>query len=363
MPQTDVLRPAAALEAFAVRLIAALGAADDVAEEVGRHLVGANLAGHDSHGILRIPRYRRLAERGLLDPKARPRVLREGGANVLFDAGLGFGHFSTRVALDAALDLASRYGLGAAAVRQSTHIGRLGEYAELAAARGMIGIVTMGIAGPRAGNVVPFGGSRGFLSTNPWAFGVPAGDGGPFLYDAATSSIAEGKIHYARAARKPLPDGTIVDAAGAPSTDPEDFYAQGALLPVGGLGFGHKGYGFGMAAAMMGALATIGDPAPALPTAAVEAPPAPAPGLSAGVFVLAVDPGTFGDPGAYADLTRATLDAVRAEPPAPGVDAVLAPGDPERIARAERLANGIPIPAATWADLCATAEALGVSLP
>jgi hydroxycarboxylate dehydrogenase B len=363
MSTPTVLRSAAALEIFAAQLIAGMGADPEVAAETGRHLLGANLAGHDSHGILRIPRYAKLAERGLLAPSARPTIIRQRGATALVDAHLGLGQFSTRFALDHALELAATYGSATVAIRHSTHIGRLGEYAELAAARGMIALVTMGIAGPGQGGVVPFGGSGRFVSTNPWCIGAPAGDDGPFLYDAATSSIAEGKIHYAHASGKALPQGTVVDATGRPTTATRDFYAGGALLPVGGLDFGHKGYGFALAAAMLGGLAMIDDPHPSLPTAAVEAHPGRAPGMTSGVLVMVIDPSAFGPAGAYAEMTGATLGAVRAEPPAPGHTRVLAPGDPEREARAARLQAGIAIPEATWTELCATAQDYGITPP
>ena len=105
----------------------------------------------------------------------------------------------------------------------------------------MVAIITYGAAGPGSGIVVPFGGRERFLGTNPWSFGVPAGDQGLMLYDAATSTIAEGKIRVARSKGAQLPAGCIIDESGMASTEPEDFYAGGALLPLGGDAGGHKG--------------------------------------------------------------------------------------------------------------------------
>ncbi|MDP9372691.1 MAG: Ldh family oxidoreductase, partial [Chloroflexota bacterium] len=292
--------PPRSLERFARGVFAALGADRDTAAEVARHLVGANLAGHDSHGVIRVPHYVGLADAGELDPAARPVVAREGVITALIDARRGFGQVSTAFALDWAAGRARERGLAAAAVRGSNHIGRLGEYTERAAALGLIAIVTVGGAGPGIGGVVPHGGRDRFLSTNPWSIGVPAGDRPPLIFDAATSTIAEGKVRVARARGSPLPPGAIVDRHGRPSTDPEDFYAGGALLPLGGAVAGHKGYGLGLAAALLGGLAMIDDPAPPLAgTAGANAPPPETYGRIAGVFLAVIDPAAFGDGAAY----------------------------------------------------------------
>jgi uncharacterized oxidoreductase len=301
------------------------------------------------------------ADRGLLVPSARPALVREGEAAALVDARRGFGQHSTMFALEWAIARARRHGVAMAAVRHSTHIGRLGEYGERAAAEGLIGIVTVGAVGTGIGGVVPFGGRTRFLGTNPWTLSVP-GRRRRFVFDAATSTLAEGKVRVARAAAKPLPPDAIVDADGRPSRDAEAFYAGGALLPLGGALAGHKGYGLGLASALLGALGMIGDPEPTLVGAA---PPetTDARGRIAGVFLQVVDPAAFGDPGRYVELVDEALDAAKRETPADGVAEVLVPGEPEERARARRGREGIPLPAATWADLGRVAERFGVPLP
>ncbi|HEX5505303.1 MAG TPA: Ldh family oxidoreductase [Thermomicrobiales bacterium] len=352
---TTVWCPAPPLEEFVAGACRALGAADDIAAEVAHHLVRANLSGHDSHGVLRLPWYADQVARGDLHPAARPSVVRETPGAALFDAGRGFGHYSTLVALEWALAHARAQGVAAATVRNSTHIGRLGEYTERGAGQGLVTIITIGSAGETGRLVAPFGGRERFLGTNPWSFGAPAAGRPPMMFDAATSVIAEGKIRVAQAKGVPLPPGCILDGEGRPSTTPDDFYAGGMLLPVGGETAGYKGYGYSMAAALVGGLAMSADPAP---DAGAGRP------SIGGVTVLALDPAAFGGADTpYAARVGATLDAVAGVTPAPGVPRVLAPGEPEELTRAERGRAGIPLPEATWRALEQLAGRLDVALP
>ena len=358
---STVLCPPDPMREFVAAVARRMGADAEVAEELGRHLVGSNLAGHDSHGVIRVPQYVGDTDRGLLVPSARPMLAREGAVAALVDARRGFGQHSTMFALEWAMGRARQHGVAMAAVRHSTHIGRLGEYAERTAAEGLIGIVTVGAVGAGIGGVVPFGGRERFLGTNPWALSVP-GQRRHFIFDAATSTLAEGKVRVARAAGKPLPPDAIVDLDGHPTRDAEAFYAGGALLPLGGTLAGHKGYGLGLASALLGALGMIGDPEPTLVGAA---PPETADtrGRIAGVFLQVVDPAAFGDPTRYVELVDEALDAAKRQTPAEGVAEVLVPGEPEQRARARRSREGIPLPAATWSELHAVGARFGVPLP
>lgn len=342
------------LERFVGRVCLALGADEDIAAEVAHHLVRANLSGHDSHGVLRLPMYVAQVDRGELLPAARPAVVRETAVAAVIDAGRGFGQFTTIVALEWAIARARRHGLAATAIRHSTHIGRLGEYTERAAAEGLVAIVTYGATGPNAGGVVPHGGRERRMGTNPWSFGVPAGDHPAMIFDAATSTIAEGKVRVALAKGAPLPPGAIVDREGQPSLDPADFYAGGALLPLGGATGGHKGYGLALASALIGGLAAIDDAAPGRQ--------ARTPGRVSGVFLLAIDPAAFGDRASYAAMVGEALAVAEQTPPAPGVEEVLVPGEPEVRMREARGRNGIVLPEATWQELRQIAERYSLPL-
>jgi LDH2 family malate/lactate/ureidoglycolate dehydrogenase len=305
--------------------------------------------------VLRIPQYVAEADRGDLIPSAAAEVVRESGAVGMVDAGRGFGHSATALAMEWAAGRALQFGIAATAVRRANHIGRLGEYAELAAARGVIGIATVGIVG--AGGVTPFGGLGRYLGTNPWAIGVPAA-GDPMIYDAATSAVAEGKLRVARSKGAPAPAGAIVDSAGGPSTDPADYYAGGAMLPLGGALAGHKGYGLALASALIGGLAMIDDEEAT--TAGTAATPARR-GWLAGAFVIAIDPEWFGGAERYRTAVAEALAGLRRQPAAEGVAEILIPGDPERRSRALREREGIPIPDPVWSGLLEVADRYGLA--
>ena len=163
-----------ALEGFVAGVFRAMRADDDVAAEVARHLVRANLSGHDSHGVIRVPKYVAQADRGELLPAARPAIVHETHVTGLIDGHRGFGHFATAFALDWALTRARHQGLAAAAIRHCTHIGRVGEYTERAAEQGLICIMTVGAAGSGVGGVALYGSRRRFFGANPWSMAVPA---------------------------------------------------------------------------------------------------------------------------------------------------------------------------------------------
>lgn len=353
---SDVICSPEDLKDFAQAVFEAIGADPEVAGVVATHLITANLSGHDSHGVIRIPQYVGEAERGQLRPGARPQVLSEEGALALIDAQRGFGHFAAAYAMDWCISRCRETGVAAAALRHTNHIGRLGEYAERAAAGSVIGLTVYGIVG--SGSVVPFGARDRYLGTNPWSIGVPA-DGEAFFFDAATSALAEGKIRHARAKGAQLPAGAVVDAEGRPSTDPEALYAGGGMLPTGGELAGHKGYGFALAAAFLGGLAMIDDPEP---TTGGTTPPAEGSPWLGGVLTLAINPDSLGGGEAYRERVGEMLRALRSRPARDGVGAVLVAGDPERRMRDLRSREGIPIPERTYADLKEVGGRYGVGL-
>ena len=351
------------LETFVQGVCRALGADAEIAAAVARHLVRANLSGHDSHGVIRVPQYVAQAASGELHPEARPVILRENAVTALVDARRGFGHYSTAWALDWAMGRAREHGIAAAAVRHSSHIGRLGEYTERAAAAGLIVIVTVGAGGPGVGGMALYGTTQRFFGANPWSIGVPAAGRAPMMFDGSTSAVAEGKVRVAQAKGAPLPPGCIIDRSGNPTTDPDDFYAGGALVPLGGEVAGHKGYGLAMASALISGLAMIEDDNPTLIGASVvQATPDPR-GIVAGVFLAAINPAMFGNAEAYGELTAAHLAAAQRVPPAGGVGETLLPGEPEVRARTARGREGIALPEATWRDLAAVGERYGVPWP
>jgi uncharacterized oxidoreductase len=313
-----------ALRALTFEIVRSMGASAETAEEVSGHLVMANLSGHDSHGVLRLAQYVAEQDRGQLVPQAEVELLRASPVCALFDAHRGFGQRSTMVATEWVAPRAREHGLAAAAVRHSTHIGRLGEYTERLAGEGLVGLVTVGIAGPESGRVAPFAGTARFLGTNPWSIGVPAAGRPPMIFDAATTSLAEGKVRLAVAKGVEVALGTVLDPEGRPTRDPAQLYAGGTLSLLGGDLAGHKGFGLSLAAALVGGLAMIEDREPTT-AGTMQQQGGDWGSRLAGVFLAAIDPGAFGDGPEYRRRVAGVLDALNAAPPVPGVDRVLVP--------------------------------------
>lgn len=349
--EASIHKTAGELRALTTRVFEAAGAPTETARQVADHLVEANLAGHDSHGVLRVADYVRHVRDGQIRPAAEPRVTWSTPAAALVDGGWGFGQPAANVAIDRACDAASASGVGLAAVVRAYHLGRLGAYMERAAARGFVGLAWLGGFGTERG-AVPYGGARAAFGTNPLAAAFPTTAGGEqVLVDIATTGAAAGKIMVLADKGERAPEGWLVDAEGRPTTDPRDFANGGALLPVGG----HKGYGLAVLAELLGQTLTGAD----------ETGDEGAGGAvyrRSGSLFLALDPGLF----RAAETTRAAaaefVDGVRAIPPAPGFERVLIPGDPERLSREQRLRDGITLPAATWRGLRGAAASVGVDV-
>lgn len=331
------------LHAMTRRLFEAVGTPRRIADDVAEILVNANLAGHDSHGVLRIPAYLRAIESGGIIPAAEPVVLKETPGMLVVDGRSGFGHYTARWLMARLIEKARRVDICCASLINHTHIGRLGEYAEQAAQAGVIGIVMYGAIGVRRGGTAPYGGATSALSTNPIAAGVPTGDEVPFVLDYATSKIAQGKVQVARSKGIDLPPGALIDKHGHPSVNPADYFDGGVLLPFGE----HKGYALSLLIALLSGLAGQFD----MERSAVS-----------GVFMQVISIGALTPLDAYQRGVRTVLSAVKSTPPAPGFAEVLVPGEPEHRSRAQRLVHGIEVPATTYREIQDWAATLGVPL-
>ena len=330
------------LRRFAASVIEAAGTPLDLAQVVGDSLVDANLAGHDSHGVLRLTGYVRAVRTGDVLPDARACVSHRDRATARVDGGWGWGQTGMHLAAETAIGLAREHGLGGVVVNRSYHIGRAAPYVEAVAQAGMVGIA-MSNAGPA---VAPFGGRQRTLGTNPFAWSMPRGEGKePLTFDIATAGIAEGKLLVAQSKGVHVAPGLLVDRDGLPTEDPDDFYAGGAILPFGG----HKGNGISMLAQMLGRGLAGMD------TSGFDGPRG-----ANGPLILAIDVAPFVDLDVFRSEIEAQSERIAGSAPSAGVDAVLLPGDVELASRAERGANGIPIPETTWGQLLELAEDLGV---
>lgn len=338
---------AAPLEALCGDIFAAAGAPPDIAAAVAQSLVTTNLMGHDSHGVLRVKQYIMMMRAGMIQPAARPAVIKRFGATALVTNGYGFGQVGARYAAELARQLGQEHGIGAVALGQTAHIGRLGEYSQIIAAAGLIGIVFT--SGTMFNNwVAPYGGRERIFGTNPMSFAVPCADGGALLLDFATAGMAHGKIVLARAKGAPLPRGMLLDKHGKPTTDAGILDDGAVLLPMGR----HKGSGLALMMEI-------------IPTLLAGHVPISAPEFKYGnpTLMLALLPDAFADASDFRRHVDALKTRVKSVKPASGFDEVLLPGEPEARAYAQRQAQGIPLPAAVWADICGLASELGIDLP
>lgn len=335
------------LTTLGTKIFAALGAPDDIARLVAGSLVDANLTGHDSHGVLRIPQYAQRIREGLVRPAARPKILEGRQAIGSVSGEWGFGQLAGRMAMDEAVRRAREFGIGAVGAVRCNHLGRMGEYMERAAGQGCVGLVWVGGLGRRA--AVPYGGSRPTLGTNPIAVGFPVEGEQPVVVDFATTAVAAGKVMVARAKHVPLPPGSIVDRDGNPTTSVEDYYAGGALLPAAG----HKGFGLSVAAELLGQALTGAD-------AIHDAPGNEPVHNHAGALFVALDAGAMRPADEARAQARQIVDRIRAIPPASGVDRVRTPGQPEAESRRERSAAGFEIPDDTWRSIVECARSVGL---
>ena len=336
------------LIAYGQSIFEAAGAPPDIAEMVIRSLVQTNLTGHDSHGLIRIKQYVTLIRKGTLDPAARPKVERRFGAIAMVDCQWSFGQVGARFGTKLACELAAESAIGCVSLRKVNHIGRLGEYAEMLAIQGLVGIVlTAGTFFSRS--VTPYGGRERVLGTNPMAWAVPVGEGrNPLVLDYATAAVANGKILVALSKGESFPVGMLLDGDGNPTTDPASFYDGGMLLPFGT----YKGSGLSL---MMEIIPTI------LSDFAPVSSPEFQPGNPTLILAMKID--AFTSQERFERLTRELIDRVKQVVPADGFDEVILPGENEARSIAERSQHGVPIPDSTWQELAQLASEFGVTVP
>jgi uncharacterized oxidoreductase len=341
------------LTVFARRVFEAVGVPGDEAATVAASLVDANLCGHDSHGVMRIPQYVGFVRDGTFRPGAEFTVLRETPAVLAADAGWGLGQVQAHRLLRLLIPKARTLGVAAGTLRHCGHIGRLGEYAEVAAAERLAFFATVNSHG--AGRrVVPPGGTVGRLSTNPICFGIPT-PGDPVVLDFGTSVVAEGKIRICHQQGQRVPEGWLVDHTGQPTTDPAVLYTdpRGGILPFGGAQ-AYKGFGLGLVLDLL---------AGGLSGGRCSNPDWPMPAAGNAVFFALFDPEAFGGVDHFLREAAGLTHYVRSCPPRESVKPIALPGDPERLTKAERRRTGIPIPDGTWALITKTAGDLGVRPP
>ena len=341
---------------FVAEIFSRAKSSAEEAKRIATYLTTANLTGHDSHGVIRVPLYVGWQQKGLVVPDQIAEVVVDTPSLAVVDGKFGYGQTVTPQAVRIGIEKCRKAGLAAVALRNAGHIGRVGDWAEMAAAEGLVSVHFVNAAGSLL--VAPYGGVEKRLSTAPYCVGIPRKGQDPIVLDFATSVVAEGKVLVASRGGKKLPKGALVNADGTLSEDPTVLYgphsAEGPRDHTKGTGairaFGeHKGSGLAFICELLGGALTG--------TGATSADRQ----FANGMLAIYIDP-TVIDAGNFFDgeISRYT-DFIRATKPVAGVDTVLIPGDTERKTRAERSKNGIPLPDDTWAAIVNTARETGVS--
>ena len=330
-------------------LFARAGCGDEEAAVIADHLVEANLAGHDSHGVIRVPIYLQWMNEQKVFAGKTLEIVIDSGPVIVADACLGYGQWTGKQSVLIGIERCRQHGVAVVALRNSAHLGRIGTWAEMAAAEGLVSLHFVNTSGLGM-FVVPSGGRDARLSVNPVCAGIPITGRAPIILDMAAATTAEGKLKVARNKGVPVPDDTIVDADGNPTNDPNDFYGPpggrpiGAILPFGG----HRGYGLGLIAEILaGALTGSGCSEPGKTQ------------LEQGMLSIYLDPAKLDSPDVMFQEIRRYVDFVKTSRPTTPDGEVFVPGEIENRRRAERR-SGLELDEVTWKQIVDAAESVGV---
>ena len=330
-------------------IVAAGGSEPREARMVAENLVMANLSGHDSHGVGMMPRYVEALQEGGLVVNRKPQTKLDAGALLVLDGGTGYGQTIGYEATRMAIARAKQHGSVIVALRNSHHLGRIGHWAEMAVAEGLISMHFVNVQS--FARVAPFGGADRRFGTNPVCIGIPLPGEPPFLLDMATSAVAQGKLRVAHNKGAKIPPGWMIDDQGNPTDDPR----WGVVPPLGAmLTFGeHKGYGLAVACELLGGALTGGG--------VTDYDNKTQRRVLNGMLSILIDPQKLGTASAFEKDARSYLKWLRESRPAPGFDRVRIAGEPERETRAQREREGIPVDGGTWNEIRAAGAKLNLA--
>jgi hydroxycarboxylate dehydrogenase B len=336
------------LTAAIQQVVQGFGSSAAEVQAVTTNLIEANLRGHDSHGIGMLPRYANAYLEGGLKPNTEVSIEMDGGAFLRLNGNAGFGQVIGQQAMALAAERAQSLGSCIVALGNSHHLGRIGAWAEQAAAQGLVSFHLVNVVSRPI--VAPFGGSDARFGTNPFCAGVPLPGRAPVILDFATSEVAQGKVRVAHNQGKTLPEGLLLDNTGQPTTDPR----FGVMAPFGALlGFGgHKGYGLALMCELLGGALAAGSTQRSADSTQQR--------VLNGMFSVLIDPAALSDRAAFETEALAFLDWVQASPARDGFGPVQVAGDAERATMTERTTKGVPVDATTWTEIVSAAEKLGV---
>jgi uncharacterized oxidoreductase len=342
------------LRAQCAIILIASGSSKEEAEKVAANLVMANLSGHDSHGVGMLPRYVDAVLEGGLTPNASVQTVLDAGSLLSLNGQRGYGQVIGEQAMLLGMARAKAHGSCILALAESHHLGRIGHFAEMAVAQGLVSLHFVNVKSRAV--VAPWGGSDGRFGTNPCCIGIPLKDQPPFVLDFATSRVAQGKMRVAHNQGKSVQPGLLIDEHGQPTTDPgvvvvpqpNGFF--GALMPFGE----HKGYGMAIACELLGGALTGGG--------TWHSPSVEGRAIINSMLTILIDPSKLGTQAAFDTEARAFVDWLRQSPPADGVNSVQIAGEPERAMRLRREQDGIEVDLQTWQEIVEAAGKVGVTL-
>ena len=342
------LIPLQALNSAIRLLMHGFGSAPAEVEAVAANLIDANLTGHDSHGIGMLPRYADAYLQGGLKPNTHVRIVMDGGTMLRLDGGAGFGQVIGQEAMALGIARAQASGSCFVALGNSHHLGRIGAWAESAAAAGLVSLHFVNVISRAI--VAPHGGADARFGTNPFCAGVPLSGRDPVILDFATSMIAQGKTRVALNKGELVAPDCLIDDHGRPTREPRYSVIPpfGALLTMGA----HKGYGLALMCELLGGALAAGM--------TQRDDDASQRRVLNGMFSVLLDPAALGDRAAFEQEALSFIDWVKASPPRDGFGAVQVAGEPERISRARRTADGVPVDTTTWNEILDAAGKLGV---
>ncbi len=342
------LVPADRLQRAVERVVRGFGSTPQEVAAVAGNLVEANLTGHDSHGIGMLPRYAEAWLEGGLRPNTHVKLLADAGTLLRLDGQAGFGQVIGQEAMALGIERARAAGSCIVALGNAHHLGRIGAWAEQCADAGLVSIHFVNVISRPI--VAPHGGADARFGTNPFCAGVPLAGRAPVILDFATSVIAQGKTRVAYNKGEPVAPGCLLDDQGRATTEPRYTVVPpwGALLAFGA----HKGYGLALLCELLGGALAAGR-------TLHDADDGKRRVLN-GMLSVLLDPAALGDAAAFEAQARAFIDWVQQSPPREGIGAVQVAGDAERLMRAQRRRDGVPVDATSWREILAAAATLQV---
>jgi len=300
-------------------------------------LVQADLWGHQSHGLLRLPWYFARLRSGAMKAVTQTSLAVDSNAIAVLDGGDGVGQVVAKKAIDESIARAKQYSVGIVSVKNSNHFGTCMYFTRMGAQNGCISIL-MSNGGP---NMAPWGGRKKKIGTNPWSIAVPAGKHGAVVMDMANSGVARGKIYLANKRREPIPNDWAIDKEGRPTTDPQAAI-EGFILPMAG----HKGYVMGVMVDILSGVLSGGAYLDQ-----VHGPYDPVNKSGASHLVISLNVATFLPLAEFEQRIADYIVSLKDVPLAQGHQQVFFPGEMEVMADIENRRQGLLLPEDTLLSL------------